>query len=474
MEEKNMSTPEQNTTQVRKAKIWQIALFSMNNMSTNIAMMLIGYYMFFGQNVLGLSAVILGFLSTSFTVFDAITDPICGWLMDRTSTRFGKFRPFMVVGFILCACGFSGIFYCPQTIPTLAKYIWTAGFYALYVIGYTFQTTCTRAGLTVLTTDPSQRPYITFFATIYNAIRTAFIAVLITQILAPRFPEKMNAPELWKIVSVIFIGVCAVLTFLAVFSISKVDTPEYYASLNSLQKKKVKFTEYWPILKGNRAFQMLILGSFTTRVGLMCRRGVWTYVFANLLLNVSLKGSFSTYAIPLSIGLSFIFTWLMSKFGQKEGYVFVILSSIVCLAIPLFVGANPASPWIFLIPLMVQENIPTISATMPMCADISDYENVLSGRFVPSMIGAAFTFFDKMAIAIAPTIVGLTLAWAGYANVKIPQDQFISDKFNFVIMLCVSIIPIVGHVLTLICMKFYPLNKAKMKEVSKELATRNN
>jgi Na+/melibiose symporter-like transporter len=467
-----MSTSEQSTPQVRKAKMWRIALFSMNNMSTNVAMMLIGYYMFFGQNVLGLSAVILGLLSTGFTVFDAITDPICGWIMDRTSTRFGKFRPFMISGFILCSLGFVGIFYCPQTISSMSKYIWTSVFYAIYVIGYTFQGTCTRAGLTVLTTDPSQRPYITFFSTVYNAIRSAFIAVIITQVLAPKFPEKMNSPELWKIASVIFVGMCAVLTLLAVFSISNVDTPEYYAKLSSLQKKKVKFSEYWPIIKHNRAFQMLILGSFTTRVGLMCRRGVWTYVFANLLLNVSLKGSFSTYAVPLSLGLSFLFTWLMGKFGQKEGYVFVLLSSIVCLAVPLLVGANPASPWIFLIPLMIQENIPTISATLPMCSDIADYEYILSGRFVPSMIGAAFTFFDKCATAIAPTIVGLTLAWAGYADVKIPQNEFISDKFNLAVMLCVSIVPIIGHVLTLICMKFYPLNKAKMKEISEELAVK--
>ena len=62
-----------------------------------------GYYMFFTQNILGLSAVVVGMVATLMRVFDGITDPPIGVLIDRTNTKFGRFRPFMMAGCILGA-----------------------------------------------------------------------------------------------------------------------------------------------------------------------------------------------------------------------------------------------------------------------------------------------------------------------------------------------------------------------------------
>ena len=84
-----------------RAKIWQIALFVMNNTATNTAMLLLGYYAFYTQNVLGLAAVVVGLIATLMRVWDGITDPIIGYLLDKTNGRFGKFRPFMFIGNII-------------------------------------------------------------------------------------------------------------------------------------------------------------------------------------------------------------------------------------------------------------------------------------------------------------------------------------------------------------------------------------
>ena len=79
---------------LNRAKLYQLALFPMNNGATNVYFVLIlSYVATFGENILGL----IGFASVMVTVmrlFDAVTDPIIGALMDKTSTKFGKFRPF--------------------------------------------------------------------------------------------------------------------------------------------------------------------------------------------------------------------------------------------------------------------------------------------------------------------------------------------------------------------------------------------
>ena len=83
--EKNKSA----VTQYNNAKLWQIGFFSLNNCATNIAMFLMMQYSYFTQNVLGLAAAIVGLIATGTRIFDAVTDPLVGFLVDRTNGRFG-------------------------------------------------------------------------------------------------------------------------------------------------------------------------------------------------------------------------------------------------------------------------------------------------------------------------------------------------------------------------------------------------
>lgn len=151
-------------------KTWQIALFALNGISSNTAMFMMGYYMFYTQNMLGLSAVVVGLIATFMRVFDGVTDPPIGILIDKTETRFGKFRPYMMIGAIVVGLSIIGIFNTPQNLGVTGSYIYTTALYAVYVIGYTFQTTCTRAAQAVLTKDPKQRPLFAVFNGGFNAI----------------------------------------------------------------------------------------------------------------------------------------------------------------------------------------------------------------------------------------------------------------------------------------------------------------
>ena len=105
---------EQKTTasSVNRAKTYQLVLFPLNNGATNVYYVLVlSYIATFGSKVLALSMLFASVMVTGMRLFDAITDPIIGALMDRTNGKFGKFRPFMVIGNLIMAASIL-VLYC--------------------------------------------------------------------------------------------------------------------------------------------------------------------------------------------------------------------------------------------------------------------------------------------------------------------------------------------------------------------------
>ena len=167
---------------VNRAKLYQLALFPLNNGATNVYFVLIlAYVAQFGSSILQLG-LYASLMVTIMRICDAITDPIIGALMDRTSTRWGKFRPFMVIGSVIMAisviCLYILLPLVPETMMTM-RYILFTLIYFVWVIGYTFQTSVTRAGQTVLTNDPNQRPMFTIFNTIGSMLGMGVMQFLI-------------------------------------------------------------------------------------------------------------------------------------------------------------------------------------------------------------------------------------------------------------------------------------------------------
>ena len=97
---------------MNRAKTYQLVLFPLNNGATNVYYVLVlSYIATFGSKVLALSMLFASVMVTGMRLFDAVTDPIIGALMDRTNGRFGKFRPFMVIGNLIMAASIL-VLYC--------------------------------------------------------------------------------------------------------------------------------------------------------------------------------------------------------------------------------------------------------------------------------------------------------------------------------------------------------------------------
>lgn len=255
---------------VNRAKPYQLMLFPLNNGATNVYFVLIlSYVAQFGSSILKLG-MFASIMVTVMRIADAVTDPIIGAMMDRTSTRIGKFRPFMILGSAVMAISVI-ILYCllpliPESMMAL-RYISFTLVYFIWVLGYTFQTSCTRAGQTVLTNDPSQRPLFTIFNTIGSLLGMGVMQFMIPLVKAG-FDVKDEAgvlissgyanPELYRIITPIGIAISVLLTALAIIGIAEKDRPEYYG-IGGKDQKKVKFSEYVQILNENKPMQRLMV-----------------------------------------------------------------------------------------------------------------------------------------------------------------------------------------------------------------------
>ena len=84
-----------------RAGLWQIGFFALNNGATNLYLAMMGYVSYYVNGIVGVGVVAVSVILTLLNIFDGVTDPIAGILMDKTNGKFGKFRPFMVMGNML-------------------------------------------------------------------------------------------------------------------------------------------------------------------------------------------------------------------------------------------------------------------------------------------------------------------------------------------------------------------------------------
>ena len=207
---------------VNRAKPYQLMLFPLNNGATNVYYVLVlSYIATFGSKVLALSMIFASVMVTGMRLFDAITDPIIGALMDRTNGKFGKFRPFMVIGNLIMAVSILVLYCLTPLIPASmewARYVAFVALYAIWVIGYTFQTSCTRSGQTVLTNDPKQRPLFTIFNTVGSLLGMGAMQFF-APILAKNYEGGYASAGFFRTLAPVGIVISIALTILAVIGI---------------------------------------------------------------------------------------------------------------------------------------------------------------------------------------------------------------------------------------------------------------
>lgn len=456
---------------------WRLALFALNNTATNLYMWGMMYLANYATGIAGLMVTVVGFILTAMRIFDGITDPVVGFLIDKTDGKFGKFRPYMVIGNIILGIMTFVIYKTVHLVPENFRLIYFVLCYAVYIIGYTCQTACTKAGQACMTNNPAKRPKFGLFDAIYNAILFTGMQMYVASYLVPKHGGFGNISLYHELITLVIIG-SAILTVLAVYGIWPKDRTEFFGLGN--KSVEVKFRDYWPVLKGNRALQMLVVAACTDKIALSVAQNatVGIMFFGIVMGNYSLSGTIGMIVLIPNIIITMIGTKYAQKLGQKKALVvgtwvsmisYVVLVAVLVLGDPTQIRLNDMGLMtiVFLVVYIIAKGATGVSGAfvIPMISDCADYETYLSGRFVPGMMGTLFSFIDKLISSFATTIVAFSVAAIGFTD-KMPDitDAYTPQLF-WVTMFLFAGMPIIGWICSLIAMKFYPLDKEKMEEV---------
>ena len=468
---------------VNRAKLYQLVL---------------SYIATFGSNVLALGTLFASVMVTAMRLCDAITDPIIGALMDRTNGRFGKFRPFMAIGNAIMAVSILILYGITPMIPATmmwARYAAFVGLYFVWVIGYTFQTSCTRSGQTVLTNDPKQRPLFTIFNTVGSLLGMG-VMQFFAPILAKNFEGGYSSAGFFRTLAPVGIVMSIVLTILAIIGIWEKDQPKYFG-IGGEKTEKVKVSEYIQIIKENKPMQRLMIAGAGTKLALSIANN--TTVLC--MLYGCMMGAYDGLYLPMMV-LGYVFSvpfFLLSvrtsqKKGQKASLTKYVSVALVCY-VGVFVllalwgrgdafhlsllGENGLAINLYTVLFILFFGIgygayyATADMPIPMVADCSDYETYRSGKYIPGIMGTLFSLVDKLVSSLSATVVGIAVTFIGLNTLPTQYDPY-TPGMNVVVIVLFCAIPMLAWAATLIAMKGYSLTGEKMKEIQAVNACRRD
>lgn len=471
-------------TDPRKNDAWRVLLFSLNYAGGAAITIMMGKWSYYTQNVLQLG-ILLSSIHLPIRLLDAVTDPLIANLFDKYN-KAGKFKLFMISGALLSLVPALIVFFYPVNpdIPLWLSFLLLGLCYAVVIIGNTVLMTATRAGQAIITQDPKQRPLYALGQTVSDALVSAFVSIVVTSNLI----GDMQKPYVWRI-SIVVMSITSILLVLgAAKAISNRDTPQYYSMTE--KKDEVKITEFFNVIKRSKPLRCLLWATCSDSIAKSVRASLSIYLFANIIMNRGLTSVFDILnGVVLGAPVLVIGMYFASKKGSayiyhKVSLIQTIIAATGFLITAIVLPANPEYSYkgitfsIILVILIFGSYMSTLGISTnlenAMTGDLTDYEYLQSGKFIPGTIGAALTFVNKVASSGVGLITMGIMAFCGFTgsgkDAVVPENVFVNYRFYYCVLLSVFILPALGHLVTYISMKRYPLTDEVMTEVSMKIA----
>ncbi|WP_077620851.1 MFS transporter [Bacillus sinesaloumensis] len=474
-----------NNQQYNKAKLWEIGFFALNNTATNLYMFILAFVSYYAAGVAGIAVVVVSTILMAMRIFDGITDPIVGFLVDKTEGKFGKFRPFMVIGNIILAASILVMYNVTHLVPESFRLLFFILIYAVHIIGYTCQTSVTKAAQTVLTNDPKQRPLFAIFDGVYNTLIFTGGQVYVASYLVKKHGDFNMA--LFTELNTLAIILAGVFTVLAVIGLSSKDKKEYFGLAEDTVQ--TKFRDFWPILKNNKPLLKLVTAVTVDKLAFSLLRHavVVVMLFGILIGDYALSGTISMITIVPTLLITFWAVAKARKTGMKKAFLFstwIALGTFVAL-IAMFVLIDGSSismsnvgiaTVLFIALYTMAMGFGQVPSTLvnPMIADVSDYETSKSGRYVPGMIGTLFSFIDKLITSLAPAIVGFAVALIGFKDAFPSVTDVLTPELKVVTIILAFGIPALALLISGLIMSRYELSAEKMEEIQATIAEKKS
>ncbi len=420
------------------------------------------FLMAFYLDVLGITGIAIGTLFLVARIWDAINDPMMGALTDKMfikrmrkhrGVKVDKFRPFLIKGSFLVIAAAILMFVAPDSFTVSQKLIWAYVTYILWGMAYTFINIPYGSLAAVMTQDPAERASLS----VSRGVGGMFGNILPTIVVPICLTQFSGVGQNAYLIAMIGMGVVAFICYILAY----VMTEENVVHEISEADEKVSFKESFSVLRKNRPFIAISLGSISMLLGLMVMGAMSLFYFRENLnaLNLMAIGSLLRI-IPLFV-LAPILKPLVSKFGTKTVVANSSLLSAITFAVLLFLPDN-------VMLYMGISLIGSIFLMVPnmliwgMVSDSIDYNQYLCGKRQEGVIYGSYSFVRKLGQAIAGFIGASGMAIIGYNKDLVVQTA----NTLFGIKFLTIGVPALGMLIAFVAFKYiYNLTPEKQKEV---------
>jgi glycoside/pentoside/hexuronide:cation symporter, GPH family len=425
------------------------------------------YLLFFYTDIFGLPAAAVGTMFLITRIWDTLFDPVVGVLSDRTRSKWGKFRPYLL--WFALPFGIMGtLMFVSPSFGTTGKLVYAYITYSLMMMVYSMINVPYASLLGVMSADVKERNILSSFRMVFAFIGS-FVALILIEPLVSFFTRTSGSVQTGWTLGVMVIAILCVLFFLGCFMLTK-ERIKPISTENDSLKDDIKD------LFRNRPWWILLGAGIAALIFNSIRDGAAVYYFKYYVQDFgNIKLPFISASLTLTtiylvlgqvfniVGIVFV-TPLSNKFGKKSIYLgAMVLATIFSLA--FFFLSNGNIAFILILQCLISICAGSIFPLLwSMYADIADYSEWKSGRRATGLIFSSSSMSQKFGWTLGGALTGWLLGYYGF-KANVVQSVDVQNG----IRLMLSVFPAIGTILSVIFISLYPLNETKMDTISKEL-----
>ena len=448
--------------------------YGFGDMASSMFWKLFGsYLMIFYTDVFGLPAAVVGTLFLITRVWDSAFDPIVGVVADRTHSRWGKFRPYL----LFLAIPFSVIGVLTFVTPPFGdngKLVYAYVTYSLMMMVYSAINVPYASLLGVMSDNPKERNTLSTYRMAFAYIGS-FIALLLfmpmVNFWSGHSKEIAAQQQGWTLAVAVIAVMCALL-FIGCFAFTR-------ERVKALHEKQAPLKEDLKDLWKNRPWWILLGAGVAALVFNSIRDGATVYYFKYFIV----EEDFQTISF---FGVSFVLSGLYLSVGQIANIAGVILAAPVSnrigkkqtymgsmaiatvLSILFFWFDKDNLALIFTFQILISICAGSIFPLLwSMYADCTDYSELKTGNRATGLIFSSSSMSQKFGWAIGSALTGWLLSYFGFVANEVQQAEAIQG-----IKMFMSFLPAAGTLLSIVFISMYPLSEKKMLEISAALKSR--
>ena len=419
----------------------------------------ITFLLFFYTNVLGIAAGVAGTILLVSRVIDAFTDPIVGALADRTGSRWGHYRPWMLWTAVPLAIALVLCYTTPQLGPT-GKIVWAIATYNFLMMTYAANNIpyCALSG--VMTADSDERTALASWRFVC-AMLAALVVNMFTLTLVGFF-GRGDAAIGYQLTMALW-GALAVVFFLITFAFTK-------ERISPRPKQRSTLWQDLSDLLHNGPWIALFAIALLIYVQLALRGSGMLYYFKYYVQAESIIDGIDYFGLFNGVGLAFVVVGvtlskpLVKRFGKRTTFTLCLLLSSTLMALFAIVPPDSFALLLVLQVLLQLSFGPTIPILWSMMADVVDYSEWRTGRRSTALAFASIVFGLKVGFGIGGWLNGEILELVGYsATGPLP----LSASRGIVMM--VSVIPATALLMGACVLFMYRLDDKLLDQIEQEL-----